>query len=194
MSRDRPSSTRAVSPHALGAVSVLLGLAWTFRTTLAGGPALHWLVAPLAMYVLGPRWALAAVVGGGLFAAAVGAMPWAALPFALVIDGAVPVAVAWGWLRLVERRLPPHLFVYLFVAVFAGTLLAVLAGGALERLLFAAGAGQGPRADWWIALLILADGEALTTGFVVTGLAIYRPAWLHTFDEDRYLRPPGRPR
>ena len=72
--------------------------------------------------------------------------------------------------------------------------LARLAGGALERLLFAAGAGQGPRADWWIALLILADGEALTTGFVVTGLAIYRPAWLHTFDEDRYLRPPGRPR
>lgn len=191
MSRPASGPPRPIPSHALGAVAVLLGLAWTFRTTLAGGPALHWLVAPLAMFVLGPRWAPAAVLGGGLFAAAVGVLPWAALPLALVIDGAVPIAVAWGWLRLVERGFPPHLFVYLFVAVFGGTLLAVLAGGALERLLFAAGAGQGPRSEWWIALLILADGEAVTTGFVVTGLAIYRPDWLQTFDPDRYLRPPA---
>jgi uncharacterized membrane protein len=191
MSRPAGGPSRPIPSHALGALAVLVGLAWTFRTTLAGGPALHWLVAPLAMFVLGPRWSLLAVLGGGLFAATVGAMPWAALPLALVIDGAVPIAVAWVWLQVVERRLPPNLFVYLFIAVFAGTLLAVLAAGAIERLLFAAGAGQGPRSEWWIALLILADGEAVTTGFVVTGLAIYRPEWLQTFDPERYLRPPA---
>lgn len=191
---NRPSAAKPVSPHALGAVSVLIGLAWTFRTTLVGGPPLHWLVAPLAMFVLGPRWAMVAVAGGAAFAAAVDSIRWAELPAALLIDGWLPVAVAWAWLRLVERRLPAHLFVYLFLAVFAGTLLAVLAGGALERLLYVAGAGRPPASEWWIALLILADGEAVTTGFVVTGLAIYRPEWLQTFDPDRYLRPPGRPR
>jgi uncharacterized membrane protein len=186
----RPPAAKPVSPHALGAVAVLVGLAWTFRTTLAGGPPLHWLASPLALFVLGPRWGAVAVVGGGLFAAATGTVAWTALPAALVIDGAVPFAVAWGWLRFVERRLPAHLFVYLFVAVFAGTLLGVLAGGALERLLAEFGAGVPTRSEWWIALLILADGEAVTTGFVVTGLAVYRPEWLQTFDADRYLRRP----
>jgi len=188
------SAPKAASPHALGAVAVLIGLAWTLRTTLVGGPPLHWLVAPLALYVLGPRWAAVAVLGGAGFAAATGTVPWPEMPAAVLLDGWLPIAVAWGWLRLIERRLPPHLFVYLFVAVFAGTLMATLAGGAAERLLFAAGSGRNPGADWWIALLILADGEALTTGILVTGLAVYRPEWLQTFDVDRYLSPPGTPR
>jgi uncharacterized membrane protein len=186
------SRSRPVSPHALGAMAVLLGLAWTFRTTLSGGPPLHWIVAPLALFVLGPRWSPWAVVGGGAFAAAVGSLPWSALPGAVVLDGWLPIVVAYGWLRLIERSLPAHLFVYLFVAVFGGTLAAVLVGGAVERWWFAASAGRTNASDWWIALLILADGEAVTTGFVVSGLAIFRPEWLQTFDPDRYLGPPGR--
>jgi uncharacterized membrane protein len=178
---------KPVSPHALGAIAVLVGLAWSFRTKLVGGPPLHWLVAPLALFVLGPRWAAVAVVGGAVFAAAADAMPWGAVPLAIALDGWLPIAVAWGWLVLIERRLPPNLFVYLFVAVFAGTLLATLAGGALERLLHEAGAGRDTSGQWWIALLILADGEAVVTGFVVTGLAVYRPEWLQTFDAERYL-------
>lgn len=186
-----PSGAKAVSPHALGAVAVLIGLAWTLRTTLAGGPPLHWLVTPLALHVLGPAWACVAVLGGAGFAAATGTVSGSEVPVAVLLDGWLPIAVAWAWLRLIERRLPPHLFIYLFVAVFAGTLVATLAGGAAERLLFAAGSGRQTGGDWWIALLILADGEAVTTGMIVTGLAIYRPQWLQTFDADRYLGPPG---
>jgi uncharacterized membrane protein len=188
-------STRPIPSHALGLLAVLIGIAWTFRTTLAGGPSLHWLAAPLALFVLGPRWAAVAVVGGGLLAWANGAREAAALPAALLIDGLLPIAVAWGWLKLIEHRLPAHLFVYLFVAVFAGTLVSVFVAGAAERLLYAAGAGRGTASDWWIALLILADGEAVTTGFIVSGLAIFRPEWLQTFDPDRYLaKPPPRER
>jgi uncharacterized membrane protein len=192
---NRPATPKPVSPHMLGAVAVLVGVAWTFRTTLADGQALHWIAAPLALFVLGPRWASAAVVGGALFAAATEAYTWAQLPMRLVVHGLVPIGVAWVWLRTVERRLPANLFVYLFVAVFAGTLVAVLAAGALQLWLTA----PPPRAigggDAWIALLILADGEAMSTGFVVTGLALYRPQWLQTFDADRYLaRPPPPPR
>lgn len=192
MTRPETVSPKPTSAHALGALSVLIGLAWTFRADLVGGPALHWLVAPLAVYVLGLRWAAVAVIGGSGFAATVGGLPWSELPIAVFVDGWIPALVAWGWLRGVERRLPPHLFVYLFVAVFAGTLLAVIAGGAIERLLWALGSGRAPSGDWWIALLILADGEAVSTGFLVTGLALYRPQWLQTFDPDRYLRRPDR--
>jgi uncharacterized membrane protein len=117
-------------------------------------------------------------------------MPWAAVPLAILLDGWLPIAIAWAWLRFVERRLPAHLFVYLFVAVFAGTLIATLAGGALERLLYELGSARGAPSQWWVALLILADGEAVTTGFVITGLAVFRPEWLQTFDADRYLKRP----
>lgn len=187
----RAGGPKPVSPHALGAIAVLIGLGWSLRTTLVGGPPLHWLVAPLALFVLGPRWAAVAVVGGAAFAAAVETMPWAELPMAVLVDGWLPIAVAWGWLKLVERRLPAHLFVYLFVAVFAGTLLAALAGGAVERVLHDLGSVRAAAPEWWVALLILADGEAVTTGFVVTGLAVFRPDWIQTFDPDRYLRRPG---
>jgi len=184
---------KPVSPHVLGALAVLVGLGWTFRSTLAGGLTLHWLVAPLALFVLGPRWAAVAIGGGALFAAGTGAVAWADLPERLLFDGLVPLLIAWSWLRLIERRLPPHLFVYLFLAVFAGTLLAVFGAGALELWILGAPSGFGQADTAWIALLILADGEAVTTGIVVTGLALYRAEWLQTFDPDRYLRrPPGR--
>jgi uncharacterized membrane protein len=186
--------SKPVPPHLLGAMAVAVGLAWTFRSTLAGGPALHWLAAPLALFLLGPRWAGVAVTGGALFAAATGAYGWAQLPVQLLVSGLLPLAIAWAWLRLVERYLPPHLFVYLFVAVFAGTLVAVFAAGALQIVLSPAPARPLGAGDAWIALLILADGEAMSTGFVVTGLALYRPDWLQTFDPDRYLRRPGPPR
>jgi uncharacterized membrane protein len=185
---------KSVSPHVLGAVAVVIGLAWTFRSTLAGGITLHWLAAPFALFVLGPRWSIAAVSGGALFAAAAGAIAWGELPVRFLLDGLLPMLIAWAWLRGVERWLPPHLFVYLFVAVFAGTLLSVLGAGAVQRLLLPAVVGPGQSADRWIALLILADGEAVTTGFLITGLALYRPEWLQTFDPDRYLRRPDRTR
>jgi uncharacterized membrane protein len=184
--RDKP-----VSPHALGAVAVLVGLAWTMRSTPGGVLAVHWLAAPLALFVLGPRWSVAAVAGGALFAGIVGAVPWANLPARLLIDGLLPLAVAWAWLRAVGRALPAHLFVYLFAAVFVGTVLAVLATGTVQRLAWPDALGSVRAADGWIALLIMADGEAMITGFIVTGLAVYRPEWLQTFDERRYLRPPA---
>ena len=173
----------------LGFVAVLMGLAWTFRTSLFPGLSVQWLVAPLALFLLGPRWAVAAVVGAALFAAGVDSFPWSEAPMRALVFGIVPITIAWGVLTLVERRLPAHLFVYLFVAVFAGTLLAVLGAGAVWRWLSASAAAASP--DYWIALLILADGEAVTTGFVVTGFALYRPEWLYTFDVERYLRRPG---
>jgi len=191
MNRPSPASRgKPVSPHVLGAIAVLVGLGWTFRSTLADGVTLHWLVAPLALFMLGPRWAAAAVAGGALFAVGAGAVPWSGLPQRLLFDGLVPLLIAWGWLRLIERRLPPHLFVYLFLAVFAGTLLAVFGAGALELWMRGAPAGFGQADTAWIALLIMADGEAVTTGIVVTGLALYRADWLQTFDPDRYLRRP----
>jgi uncharacterized membrane protein len=184
---------KPVSPHALGAVAVLVGLAWTFRSTLAGGLALHWLGAPFALFVLGPRWGAVAVTGGALFATGTGVVAWPQLPMRLLLDGLGPLGVAWAWLRLIERRLPAHLFVYLFVAVFGGALLALLSAGAVQRVLFAPVFAAMRGGDVWIALLIMAEGEALATGLLVTGLALYRPGWLYTFDPDRYLRrpPPG---
>jgi uncharacterized membrane protein len=61
----------------------------------------------------------------------------------------------------------------------------------VQRLAWPDALGSVRAADGWIALLIMADGEAMITGFIVTGLAVYRPEWLQTFDERRYLRPPA---
>jgi uncharacterized membrane protein len=36
-------------------------------------------------------------------------------------------------------------------------------------------------------LLMLGFGEATLTGMLATLLAVYRPAWIHTFSDERYL-------
>jgi uncharacterized membrane protein len=188
----RTRATKPVSPHALGLVAVLMGLAWIFRSTSFGGLTIHWLAAPFALFVLGPRWSIVAALGATLFVVGTGTIGWADVGSQFLFAGALPIGIAWGWLRLVERKLPPHLFVYLFVAVFAGTLLAVFVSGAALRLL-ASPPGGWP-AEIWIALAVVADGEAVSTGLVVTGLAIYRSNWLYTFDPDVYLPRPGPPK
>ena len=105
--------------------------------------------------------------------------------------GAVPVAVSWGILRAVERWLPAHLFVYLFVAAFFGAAAALLATGlAASTLLGAAGVYSFDYlgAEYIPWLLLMAWAEAFTTGAAITLMVVYRPEWVATFDDARYLR------
>jgi uncharacterized membrane protein len=117
-------------------------------------------------------------------------LQWASLPLNIVLMGAVPVAVSWGILRAVERWLPTHLFVYLFVAALFGGAAALLATGlAASALLGAAGVYSfdylGTEYIPWF--LLMGWAEAFTTGAAITLMVVYRPEWVATFDDARYL-------
>jgi uncharacterized membrane protein len=104
---------------------------------------------------------------------------------------ALPAAVSWGTFRLLERRLPNHFFVYVLGNGFFGAALSVAAIGlATTALMALAGAYT---LDYLFthytpyATLLISWAEAFTTGMAITVMAVYRPAWLETFDDVKYL-------
>jgi uncharacterized membrane protein len=149
----------------------LLGVA---ALTLLGGPALALVGGAIAM-------ALQIVVRGGL---------WGAAGFAYVTMVALPVAVSWSALRASERWLPPNFFIYVFVVAFFGAGLSLAAAGMAGAAALTWGAGRAAElvfGEYAPYLIYLAFGEATMTGMVLTLAVVYRPHWVATFDDARYL-------
>src|SRR5690606_1848603 len=94
-----------------------------------------------ACLMFGPCLALFAMAAALTGIALNGAVEWAAWPLNLVVMGLLPVLFAQALRALVERWLPAHFFVYVFVLGFAGSALVVmLTGLSASVLLWAAGA------------------------------------------------------
>ena len=177
------------SAHLLGALAAAVALLWAIKVTPMPGFSVHLLGAAAATLMLGPSLALIAVSAGAVGAASLGALPWAALPVAALVQGVLPVLVARWWLAGAERLLGAHPFVYLLGVAFFGTSIAVLAEGLVGLTLSAALGAPAPDIAW-IALVPLAYAEAFITGALVTIFVVYRPEWVATFDDARYLRKP----
>lgn len=172
----------------LAATVAVLGL-WLIKTGIKPGLSFHLLGATALTLMFRPLFALlsVALVTGvitlwhgeyGAFAA-----NW-------LIMGAVPVAVSWAIYRLVDRRLPNHLFIYVFLNGFFGAALAAMAVG-LASTAFAAATGAYPLTyllnEYLPFYLLMAWSEAFATGMLITILVVYKPEWVATFDDKRYL-------
>lgn len=172
----------------LGASVVVLGL-WLIRTGIRPGLGFHLLGATVLTLMFGPWLAL---LGLSLVCAALAmhSGEWQAFPANLLIMGATPVVISWTIYRLVDRHLPNHLFIYIFANGFFGAALAVSAVG-LVSTAFAALAGSYATEyllrDYLPYYLLIAWAEALSSGMAVTLLVVYRPEWVSTFDDRRYL-------
>lgn len=173
----------------LGACVLTMAM-WMMKGGFKPGLWFHLLGAAILTLMMG-HWlallALAIVLAG---VTAYGLGDWMSWGLNFWLMAVVPVTLVSVVLRLTQRWLPPNLFIYVFVCAF-------LAGGAS---LFATGlagvaalglAGAYP----WEELLtealpfyfLLSWSEAFTTGLIMAILIVYRPQWVATFDDSRYL-------
>lgn len=173
----------------LGACVSLLVL-WSIRSPAIGGLEFHFLGATAVTLMFGPGLAvgcLALVMVGRLL---MGQIDPAAFSMDVLLLAVLPVALSHATLRLSQRLMPPNLFVYLFVAAFFGAGVAMLgSGGATVGLHALFGApGEAMMAEEFLPYcLLLGFAEATLTGMIVTLLVVYRPGWVGTFDDARYL-------
>lgn len=173
----------------LGACVLTMAM-WMMKGGFKPGLSFHLLGATILALMMGPWLALLAlaIVLAGVTAYGVG--DWMSLGLNFWLMAVLPVALVSGVLQLTQRLLPPNLFIYVFVCAF-------LAGGAS---LFAVGlagiAVLGLAAAYpWDELLtealpfyfLLSWSEAFTTGLIMAILIVYRPQWVATFDDSRYL-------
>jgi uncharacterized membrane protein len=177
--------------HVVPAGILALSLLWSLRASIGAGYAFHLLgTAAFALTVGAPL----ALLGGAAVVGIVGYARGAPLMNAGLVwlaSVAVPVAVATGVLAVAERRLPANFFVYVFAVCFFGAGVAFGAGG-LASALVAVVAGGRPAdvvfGEYVPYLLYLGFGEATLSGMWMTLAVVYRPRWVATFDDARYLR------
>jgi len=169
---------------------VILLMLWRFKAGMAGGLSIHFLGLTALTLMFG--WQLA-LTGAALITAALtlaGLSGWQAYGLNVLIDGAVPVLFSYAFFRLVDRFLINHFFIYIFVSAFLGGALAMamrnLALGAAALLSGAWGMDQIHSNLLPVSLLLLFP-EAMLNGMAMTIFVVYRPQWVRTFDDRRYI-------
>ena len=169
---------------------VLLTVVWSLKAGVKPGLGLHMLGATVFTLSFGPELAfvgLSLVTLGITLNGAAGVMAYAAN--ALLMAG-VSVLLSQLFYRLLSTFLPKHFFVYIFVNGFFGSALTVIGFGFVTTVLMTlAGAYTWDYLanEYFPYFLLLAFAEAWLSGMVMTLFVVYRPQWVATFDDSRYL-------
>ncbi len=169
---------------------VLLTLVWSLKAGVKPGLGFHLLGATVFTLSFGPHLAfvgLSLVTAGITLNGAAGPFAYAANSLLLAGFG---VLISQGLFRFFSQVLPKHFFVYIFVNGFLGAAITIIGVGiAATSLLGLAGAYDWDylTSEYLPYFLLLAFSEAWLSGMMMTLFVIYRPNWVETFDDSRYL-------
>ena len=159
---------------------------------VAGGISVQLSGACLVTLLLG--WPLAVLllsaVAGVVWV--VGALPFEAWLSQWVWIGLVPATLALGLGALLRRWLPAQVFIYILGRGFLGTAACIFLAGVMYELLYHLVGGVGVE-QALVARWLMAWGDAFLTGLFTAIFVAFKPEWLATWSDDRYLAPPPPP-
>lgn len=171
--------------------SVAVLLLWTLNGGIAEGMGFHLLAVTILTLMFGWQFALISIalilVGAGLNHDC----GWETFGWNGLLMGVVPVAVTTAVLRSAERWLPPNYFVYIFVGAFLGGILSMAAVGLSTSLLLNLSGvydWSQLRDSYLPIFLLLMMPEGFLAGMLMSMMVVYRPQWVSSFDDNRYLR------
>ncbi|MCB5186608.1 energy-coupling factor ABC transporter permease [Methylobacillus caricis] len=174
----------------LGSIVTLLVI-WNIKAGIKPGLDIHLLGATVLCLMF--RWQLALVAMATIFLsnAAFSMTGWHALGINFLIMAVIPVAFSYNVFRLVDSKLPNHLVIYIFVCGFfcAGVTINVCGLSAVLALVgMEAYPGAYLLSNYLPYYILIGWSEALLTGMAVTLMTAFRPQWLMTFSDKRYLK------
>lgn len=176
--------------HVFLGTTVALLLIWTLKAGIKPGMSFHLLGATLLMLMFGWQFALFSISLVLMGQAAYGNIEWFSFSLNAVLMGGIPVLFSFAVFRLSLLFLPKHFFVYtLFNAYFcaglsmgvtmllASLLLACCSHYSVDTILHS----YLP----YSPMMIFAEG--FFTGMLATSMVLFRPEWIGSFDDRRYL-------
>lgn len=176
--------------HAWLATSCLVLLLWQMRGGIEPGLEFHIQGTTLLTLMFGRYFAVLSIGMAGIASVLSGAGSWQTLPLTILVLGMLPAVMSWSIWKIVERRLPKNLFIYIFVTAFFGSALCTVVPGIINASLAAASGIY----DWDYLgsyylpyALMLAVPEAFITGTMITMLTVFKPEWVLTFRDSHYL-------
>ena len=146
-----------------GAVLVLLMFGWP-------------LAVPVLLLVAGIAWAISPMGAEAAIALAV----W---------QGLLPATLALLLGAALRRWLPPHPFIYVLGRGFLGAVLCLFAAGLLAQAFSAPLPGVSDNLGK-VARWLMAWGDAFVTGMLTAVFVAFKPEWLLTWSDARYLAKP----
>jgi len=168
------------------ATLVVLPWLWAVERTLPGGVVLPMSGACLAVLMFGWPLAVATLAPVALLAAAFGAMDAAHAVRALARNGIVPATFGLALGLATRRWLPHHLFVYILGRGFFVTAVSLMAAGALAAQRQPLPPGT-ELSSLLVARWLIGWAEAVVTGMCTAIFVAFRPEWLATWSDRRYL-------
>ena len=178
-----------VLQHVWLAIIVAVSVLWATNAWLEDGTVIHLLGATLVVTLF--DWGLAliamAIVTG--LAAVVFDAPWQGIALTFLVFGAVPVGVSTLLQRACVAWLPRNLLMFIFGQGFVSPAIAVSVASAVAlatHIALADGSMSVIPAGYAFSVFLLASGESWFTGMSTALIAVYRPAWVTTYDVRRY--------
>lgn len=171
--------------------AVTLMLIWSIKAGIKPGLNFHMLGGTLLTLMFGPWLALAVLAMVILAITFFGAAGWASLGINFLLMAALPVVLSYAIFRAADKKLPNHLFVYIFVNGFLAAGLAMVTCGltAATLLRIAGTYTSSYLGTQYVPFFILMGwSEAMLTGMLITLMVVYRPEWVSTFSDERYLK------
>lgn len=177
--------------HLFLGACVALMLLWSIKTGIRPGLNFHLLGATVFTLMFGPWLAILGLGVVLLGVTAYGLSGWESFSVNGLLMDVLPVMTSYLVCRLVDSKLPNHFFVYIFLNAFIGAAVAMaLTGLVATGLLVLAGAYTADylSSNYLPYFLLMGWSEALLSGMMLTLLVVYRPQWVATFDDARYIR------
>ena len=174
----------------LGACVALIAL-WSIKTGIKPGLNFHLLGATAFTLMFGPQ---LAILGLGIVLVAVtlnGLGGWESFALNALFMGVLPVFISYGLYWLADRKLPNNFFIYIFINAFLGAALAMAVTGITVTLaleLSGAYSAAYLNREYLPYFILVGWSEAISTGMALTLMVIYRPDWVCSFDDNRYLK------
>ncbi len=178
------------SSNILFASCVVLYFMWLLSVHIEDGLSIHLLGSTILTLMF--RWQVA-LMGNALVLLGITlttAADFQAFAMNGLITGVLPVAISFVIWRLNEWYLPANYFVYIFVAAFLSAALSMLTTGYVSYKLLSLIDNQltSEMLDQYLMIFIpIMYPEAFLTGAVISIFVIYKPEWIATFDDRRYL-------
>lgn len=172
--------------HPWLACLVLLPWLWAAQRVMPGGVAVQLSGACLMVLMLGWPLAVLSLVPIAALGAWLGGIAWPQALDHLAWNGIVAATLALLVGLATRRWLPHHPFVFILGRGFIVTALAMMGAGTLSACLTppsdSTELGSVLLGHW-----LMAWGEAFSTGMLVAIFVAFRPQWLATWSDERYL-------
>lgn len=177
--------------HVFFGACVAAFFVWQLRAGIVPAMPIHFLCLTTLTLMFGVPLAMLAAAILTTATCVTGLVVWESWPASFLALGVVPILVTWLALRASQRYLPPNPFIYIFVVAFFGAAAAMLAAISANSVLLL-GSEQISLSQlhesYLMILPLMMFPEAFINGLIVTGLVVFKPAWIPSFDDDVYLK------